>query len=138
MFRIRMHSGASSLATPRAATIGCKEHPDPCSPDALASLEAIAHIAKIGIPHIEARHASLRRVKNSRSSTWSINIQNLSSYFTLLRARIDAQGTFPTILVLKKRGRPRKTCASKWEKRMGTKEGRSRHSRKFVVEKRLS
>ena len=45
-------------------------------------------VVEVGIPHVEARHASLRRIKNAASSTWSVSVQLLSAYFTRLRQRV--------------------------------------------------
>jgi hypothetical protein len=111
-----------------------KRHPDLASAEALATLEAVAAIAMVGIPHIEARHASLRRIKNAASTTWSVSLQLLSAYFCVLRARLGQKGPLPMAATVCKTPGPKpKPKVSKWLKWLEEKKGRSKRLRIYLT-----
>jgi len=83
-----------------------RHYPNPGHPDAMIMLAAVARAAKVGIAHIEARHATLRRIKCSSSTTWSITVQMLSAFFSLLRCRIDSHGPFEAFQETPSESRP--------------------------------
>eukprot|EP00959_Pyramimonas_sp_CCMP1952_P052028 1087559-Pyramimonas_sp.AAC.1 len=48
-----------------------RAYPDLLSKDSMAILRAAAKLLDVGIPNIEARHASLRRLQIMGSGSWA-------------------------------------------------------------------
>jgi hypothetical protein len=71
-----------------------EEHQDLTCPEALASFEAVADVARVSIAHVECRHATVRRIKMV-SSTWATTLQTLSAHFCNLRLRLEGKGPYP-------------------------------------------
>lgn len=69
-------------------TAGYRKHfADVGCPESLASLSLLCRMLFAGTAHIEARHSSVRRIQIHKSGTWTVNLETMNSYFTLLRHR---------------------------------------------------